>query len=82
MTREQAVAAADAAREAKDVPPEAPVDSATLQYIELGTGDPEKPSPVRDVLVWLVRYGLGQGRWVELAVDDKLGEVVRVQRSR
>jgi hypothetical protein len=82
VRREEAVATAEAAREEKEVPPESSVASAEQAYIELGTGEPEKPSPVRDVLAWLVRFQLGRGRWVELAVDDKLGKVVRVRRSR
>ena len=82
MNEAQAVAAANAAREQKEVPPEARFGTAERQYIELGDADPEKPSPVRDVLVWLVRYVFSGGRWVELAVEDATGEVVRVRRSR
>jgi hypothetical protein len=82
VTREQAVATANAAREDKEVPPSARVASAEHQFIELGQGDLEKPSPVADVLVWLVRYVFEGGRWVELAVADKTAEVVRVRRSR
>ncbi|KFE70568.1 hypothetical protein [Hyalangium minutum] len=82
MMREQAVAIAESAREEKEVPPDARVESAELQYIELGEGEPEQPSPVRDVMVWLVRFGMPRGRWVELAVDDRRGKVVRVRRSR
>ncbi|WP_224240871.1 hypothetical protein [Hyalangium gracile] len=82
MTREQAVAAANAAREAQEVPAEARFASAERQYIELGEGPAEKPSVVRDVLVWLVRYVFAGGRWVELAVQDATAEVVRVRRSR
>jgi hypothetical protein len=82
VTRDQAVAVANAARQDKDVPEEARVDSAEQQYIELGEGPAEKPSPVRDVLVWLVRYVFAGGRWVELAVEDATAEVVRVRRSR
>lgn len=82
MTREEAVMAAEAAREDKEVPRGARVGSAERQYIELGEGAPEKPSPVRDVLVWLVRYVFDGGRWVELAVEDKTARIVRVRRSR
>jgi len=82
MTQVQAVAAADAVREDKLVPPQARFASAERQFIELGAGDPEKPSPVGDVLVWLVRYVYEAGRWVELAVADQTAEVVRVRRSR
>jgi hypothetical protein len=82
MTREQAVAIADAAREEKEVPPAAALGAVEQCFIELGDPDPEKPSPVRDVRVWLVRYDFEGGRWVELAVDDKSGQIVRVLRSR
>lgn len=82
MTSEQAVAVANAAREDKDVPRGARLASAERQYIELGEGDPEKPSPVFDALVWLVRYVFEGGRWVELAIHDKTAAVVRVRRSR
>lgn len=82
MTQEQAVRAADAARQAQDVPVSARLASAERQYIELGEQAAETPQPVRDLLVWLVRYGIGAGRWVELAVEDKTARVVRVRRSR
>jgi hypothetical protein len=82
VKQEQAVAAANAAREEKGVPPEARVVSAERCYIELGQDNPEKPSPVRDLLVWLVRFVFDGGRWVELAVEDRTAHVVRVRRSR
>jgi hypothetical protein len=82
VKREQAVLIANEAREEKQVPSDASVASAQLQYIELGEKDEEQPSRVRDVLAWLVRYGMPRGRWVELAVDDKAARVVRVRRSR
>jgi hypothetical protein len=82
MTREQAVAIAEAAREEKEVPPGSELGGVEPCFIELGEGDPEKPSQVRDVRVWLVRYDFDGGRWVELAVEDKTGQIVRVQRSR
>ncbi|MFL5349713.1 MAG: hypothetical protein ACJ8AT_33365 [Hyalangium sp.] len=82
MNQEQAVAAAEAAREEKEVPPGAAVADVEQCFIELGDPDPEKPSPVRDVRAWLVRYHFQGGRWVELAVDDKTGQIVRVRRSR
>ncbi|MBN1208024.1 MAG: hypothetical protein JXB05_24380 [Myxococcaceae bacterium] len=82
MTREQAQAIAEAVREEKEVPREARLATAEQQYIELSEGGPEKPSPVRDVRVWLVRFAVERGRWVELAIDDTRGDVVRVRRSR
>lgn len=82
MTREQAVAIAEAAREEKEVPQGAELGAAEQCFIELGDPDPEKPSPVRDVRAWLVRYDFEGGRWVELAVEDTSGQIVRVLRSR
>jgi hypothetical protein len=82
MTQAQARAIADAAREEKQVPPGADFGAAEECFIELGGPDPEQPSPVRDVRAWLVRYDFEGGRWVELAVDSKTGQIVRVQRSR
>lgn len=82
MTREQAVAIAEAAREEKEIPPDAEVAATEECFIELGGPDPEQPSQVRDVRVWLVRFDFEGGRWVELAVDGKTAQVVRVQRSR
>ena len=53
-------------------------------YIELGDADPEQPAPVRDVLVWLVRIEKGDPvrSFVELAIDDKTGRVVREEKAR
>jgi hypothetical protein len=34
------------------------------------------------VRAWLVRFDFEGGRWVELAVDSKTAQVVRVRRSR
>ncbi len=47
MMREQAVAIAESTREEQGVPSEARLVSAELKYIELGEGEPERPSPVR-----------------------------------
>lgn len=82
MTREQAMAIAETARDEQGVPREAGISSTEQRYIELGEADPEQPSPVRDVFVWLVRFQLERGRWVELAVDNRTAKVVRVQHSR
>ncbi|WP_342377426.1 hypothetical protein NVS55_38980 [Myxococcus stipitatus] len=82
MTEAQAVEVALAARQEMEVPEGARVSGAERAYIELAEGRPEEPSRVRDVLVWLVRFVLGGGRWVELAISDPTTEVVRVRRSR
>jgi len=72
-------ALAEAARPARDVPPGYALVASERRIIELveGTG----PGPVRDALVWIVRFAEGI-RWMELAVEEASGQVVRVQRSR
>lgn len=42
--------------------------------------DDSQPSPVRDRLVWLVRFGRGD-HFIEIAVDYLSGKVARVDRS-
>lgn len=81
MTEAEATRIAEAAREAHRVPPDARVTAAERRYIELAGPNPRVPAPVRDVLVWIVHLE-HEGRWVELAVGDQTGEVVRVERSR
>jgi len=81
MSEAEARRIAEAAREAHKVPPAARATAAERRYIELAGPDPGVPGPVRDVLVWIVHFE-HEGRWVELAVDDRAGEVVRVERSR
>jgi hypothetical protein len=36
----------------------------------------------RDVLAWVVRFSIPMGRWVELTIDDRNGELVRKAHSR
>jgi hypothetical protein len=55
--------------------------AAERRWIELPEGPAGQPAPVRDLLAWVVRYG-DEMRWVDLAVDDATGRVVRVERSR
>ena len=81
MTREEATRRAEEARSAHQVPVGWAVGSVERRYIEVGAGRPEEPAPVRDLLVWVVQFVEGSS-WVELAVDDRTGEVVRVERSR
>lgn len=83
MIAEQARSIAEGARRRHSVPDQAEVASVDRLYIETAQTGPEAPSPVRDVLVWAVNFGFDDGaRWVELAVDDRTGEIVRVRRSR
>ena len=42
---------------------------------------PPPPGPVRDVVAWIVSL-THQSKIVEFAIDDAIGEVVRIMRSR
>lgn len=62
--------------------PETSLDGiAQRRYIEIADGDATKPAPVRDVLVWVVRFNYDIA-WGEVAVDENTGQVVRVEYSR
>jgi hypothetical protein len=81
MNMEQAMEQAQQAWLAHGVPGQAEISWAEKRYIELAGPDPEKSAPVRDVLVWVVRF-MNRNAWIDLAIDDKNGRVVRVERSR
>ncbi len=81
MTRDEAIAAAEAAREEHQVPPEAELATSELRYIELVRGTRAAPEAIRDARVWVVRFLLPPRFW-DLAVDDETGAIVRVERSR
>lgn len=77
MTEETAKGHADSSREKHGVPEEYSFDFAARRIIELEAG----ASKVRDCRVWIVRY-TGDPSWVELAVDESNGDIVRVVWSR
>jgi len=79
MTAEEAmtVATPHAARLSGDLAP----TGAEQRFIELTEGRPPDDVLVHDCLVWVVRFAAGP-RWLELAVRDADGTVVRVERSR
>jgi hypothetical protein len=81
LDREQAARAAQAAKHAHDVPTDWHVSAVERRFIEVAGADPDVPAPVRDVLAWIVRFKDGIA-WVDLAVDDRNGEIVRVKWSR
>jgi hypothetical protein len=81
MTESDAIRRAEAGREAAGVQPGAAVSWAVRRFVEVAVGDPNAPGPVRDLLAWIVRFGNGRA-WVDLAVDDRTGAIVRVERSR
>lgn len=86
MNARDAIATAQAAAPAYGVPDNYRPASSELRIIELVQGAPLRdelppPGPVFDRLAWVVRFAAGI-LWVELAIDDQTGEVLRVRRSR
>ena len=81
MDRDEAVRIAEGARTEREVPPDSEVGPVSQQYIEISDMDPDESPMVRDVLAWLVRFRF-RSSWVELAVSDEGGEIVRVKWSR
>lgn len=81
MTRDEAVRRAAAVREQHQVPPQAHPAEVDPRFIELAEFGEERPGRVRDEYVWVVRFRSGIV-WVDLAVADRSGDVVRVERSR
>jgi hypothetical protein len=72
---------ADKVRSLYKVPAQARISKASLRYIEVTGNDPTVPAAVRDVLAWVVRFR-HEIRWTDLAIDDRTGDLVRVERSR
>jgi len=81
MTETEARARAEAARAEHAVPREWHASQVEQRFIQLGSEDPAEPAPVRDLLAWIVRFA-GALSWIDLALDDRSGDVVRVERSR
>jgi len=72
---------AEQARPFHSVPADAELVDIERRYIELAGPDPTAPAPVRDLLAWVARFENENG-WMDLAIDDHSGDVVRVERSR
>ena len=72
---------AEQVRRSHEVPPAAALTAVTKRYIELAQRPPLEPGPVRDVLVWIAHFQQGIA-WVELAIEDLTGRVVRREQSR
>jgi len=81
VTRDEAVRHAVAVRNDHAVPPDAQVADVDPRFIELAEFGEERPGLVRDEYVWVVRFRSGIA-WVDLAVADRNGQIVRVERSR
>jgi hypothetical protein len=84
MDESVAVGIAQGSRPAYEVPAEYVVRHVERRFIELGD-TPAAPGEdtvrVRDLRVWVVRFGAGIA-WIDLAVDEVTARVVRVERSR
>ena len=81
MTEQEARRRAEEQRAAHQVPAGWRARAAERRWIEIASGPPGEPAPVRDLLVWVVRFA-ERIAWADLAVSDATGEVVRVERSR
>ncbi len=81
MTLSEARERAEAARAEHDVGPEWALDDLERRFIQLGGTARDEPATVRDLLAWVARFSRGIA-WVDLALDDRTGAVVRVERSR
>lgn len=81
MTEAEAIRQAEGARGRYQIAPSWTAISTERRFIALAGPDREQPAPVRDVLAWVVRFG-DELSWAELALDDRTGAILRVERSR
>jgi hypothetical protein len=81
MTEQEARRRAEEQKTAYQVPNDWVARQAELRFIELLEASPGEPGPVKDLRAWIIRYRT-QIQWVDLAIDDGTGQVVRVERSR
>jgi len=81
VTAQEASRRAEDARARHEIAPGWEVLSVERRFILLAGEDREEPAPARDLLAWVVRFG-DDLSWAELAMDDRSGAVVRVERSR
>jgi hypothetical protein len=81
MLEAEARKAAESARAESGVPEGFQLEWARQRYIEMSKADAGGIQLVRDFLVWVARFSKDMAWW-ELALDDKKGRVIRVERSR
>jgi hypothetical protein len=81
VDKSAAITVAEQGRLPHGVPSHYAVTNAEERFIELSAAPDNAAGPVRDVRVWLVRFRAGIA-WIELAVEQANGLIVRVQRSR
>jgi hypothetical protein len=77
MDEQTARRIAETAREAHDVPPGHVGKWAERRIIEIR----DDAARVRDARVWVVRFVRGPS-WIDLAVEERTSDVVRVEKSR
>jgi len=81
VTEQEARRKAEEQKGAHQVPPDWKAGPAEPRWIELSEARVGEPGPVRDLRAWVIRYRT-QIQWIDLAIDDATGQVVRVERSR
>lgn len=81
MTEQEARRRAEESRTAAEIASGWQAIAAERRFVLLAGADREQPDRVRDVLAWVVRFAGGLS-WAELAIDDRSGALVRVERSR
>jgi hypothetical protein len=81
MTASDAEFIANRVRSAHHVPPDSAVGDVSQRFIELPQSPRDQPLLLADILVWVVRF-VKDATWVELAIADDTGGVVRARRSQ
>ena len=72
---------AEVKRTESGVPVGVPIQWVRQRYIEMSKTESDGARTVRDFLVWVAHFAQGIAWW-EVAMDDKKGRVIRVERSR
>jgi hypothetical protein len=81
VTEPEARRKAEEQKGAHQVPADWKAGPAEPRWIELVEGTVGEPGPARDLRAWIIRYRT-QIQWIDLAISDATGQVVRVERSR
>ena len=81
MLEAEARRMAESARAKSGVPEGFPLEWIRQRYIEMSKPEPDGRFLVRDFLVWVAHFSKDMAWW-ELALEDKKGRVIRVERSR
>jgi hypothetical protein len=83
VTEAEAVAVAEGARSARGFEACSEVLDVGRRWIEVTDRDSSGEAWSRDVLVWVVRMGRPRSvDAVDVAIDDRTGEIVRLARSQ